>query len=514
MGRVQARIPPWVTYFFPSFGALLWMGTFVVVLGLGRGMINADGDLGRHITIGNYILDHARVPLRDLFTHTTAGQPFTPHEWLAEVIFAVTHRLMGLNGPVLISAVVIATAFWLVWVRTRDGRRNLLPAVIVTILATAGSAIHWLSRPHIFTFLFLAVWMIVLHQMSTGKSGRWWLLPVIMLLWANTHGGAVGGIATWALYGAGLGWNAFLRRKSREARMAPGFWRRYLAAGAGASLATLANPAGLGLWLNDLGHITNQYMASHTIEFLPPSIHNSSTWPFWFLGGMFVVMMVFASIRRRAELVFPGAAWLAMAVYSARNIPLFLIVSAPLLAQGLEETWSRLADRFGAARRFLVHDSRLLDLDQVVKGPVLPLLLVIGTFGAFQAGFHLDFQGKGNAYDSGIYPVEAVSWIQSNPQQGEMFNAFTWGGYLLYREWPKYRVFIDAGAEGARGEALTRQYLTVINRDSGWENVLDQYHVEWVILPPSEPVATTLRSTTGWQAVYEDGTAVIFRRGN
>jgi hypothetical protein len=181
------RIQLLLTYLLPSFGTVLWMSSFIGALASGRQMINIDGDLGRHITVGNYMLDNRVIPLRDVFSHTMAGQPITPHEWVAQVIFALAHRLIGLNGPILASALVISTSFWLVLLRIRSERKNLFPVVFVASLATTASSLHWLSRPHIFTFLLLALWMIVLRQMGNGKPDRWWLLPVLMLVWANTH---------------------------------------------------------------------------------------------------------------------------------------------------------------------------------------------------------------------------------------------------------------------------------------------------------------------------------------
>jgi hypothetical protein len=32
------------------------------------------------------------------------------------------------------------------------------------------SWVHWLARPHVFTFLFLAAWMLVLDQLRKGNS--------------------------------------------------------------------------------------------------------------------------------------------------------------------------------------------------------------------------------------------------------------------------------------------------------------------------------------------------------
>jgi len=75
--------PKFLRYLLPSISVLLWMITFVGVLVNGPKMINGDGDLGRHITVGNYILSNHVIPLTDVFSHTMTGEPLTPHEWLS-----------------------------------------------------------------------------------------------------------------------------------------------------------------------------------------------------------------------------------------------------------------------------------------------------------------------------------------------------------------------------------------------------------------------------------------------
>lgn len=90
-----------------------------------------------------------------------------------------------------------------------------------------------------------------------------------------------------------------------------------------------------------------------------------------------------------------------------------------------------------------------------------------------------------------------------------MFNEFTWGGYLLYRLFPLKRVFID-GQTDFYGEALTREYLRILNAEAGWQDTLNQYDVRWVILPPSRPLTRELTRTKGWREFFRDATAVIF----
>ncbi|MCK4488992.1 MAG: hypothetical protein KAU23_01970, partial [Anaerolineales bacterium] len=87
----------------PRIGEILFIAIFIALIGLGPKLMNVDGDLGRHITLGDYIISSRSIPTRDVFSHTKLGDPLTPHEWLADVIFALAHRAAGLDGIVWIT---------------------------------------------------------------------------------------------------------------------------------------------------------------------------------------------------------------------------------------------------------------------------------------------------------------------------------------------------------------------------------------------------------------------------
>ncbi len=508
---MNKNIPGFLAYLMPGLGDILWMGAFFGALGLGPRMMNVDGDLGRHLTIGRYILDQGKVPLQDLFSHTLTGQAVTPHEWLAQVLFALADRWMGLDGVVVLSAMLIALTFWLVFRRARQASQGLLFPVLAVVLSMAASSLHWLTRPHLFTFLMLALWIGVIEDLRNGRLMRWWLLPLLMLAWANLHGAFIAGFVTWGVYGAGLAFDAALRRFPRGEGLHGHFWRYYLLGGGLSLLATLANPSGLGLWGTSLGYVGNRYLVSHTAEYLPPNFHDSSTWPFLLFAGLLLVAVGLRSRRADAGQLFVAAAWLVMGLYSVRNVPLFAIAAAPLLAGSLQD-WlhanqhpeKRLAKVFNL-------DQRLLAIDLSLRGPVWPLLCLGLALSAFSAGARLDFARQGNAFDARVFPVAAADWLAKNPQEGDMFNYFPWGGYLLYRFWPERAVFID-GQTDFYGEAFTRQYEQVITQSPGWQDVLDQYQVAWAILPPGESLAQQLQEDPAWRRVYADETAAIFAR--
>ena len=71
-------------YVFPRIQDALFITSLIAVANQGPFLLNADGDLGRHITIGNYIAEARTIPTRDIFSHTMNGERLVPHEWLAQ----------------------------------------------------------------------------------------------------------------------------------------------------------------------------------------------------------------------------------------------------------------------------------------------------------------------------------------------------------------------------------------------------------------------------------------------
>jgi hypothetical protein len=204
-------------------------------------------------------------------------------------------------------------------------------------------------------------------------------------------------------------------------------------------------------------------------------------------------------------------AWMVMSLVSARNIPLFAIVSGPILACACTDWIQGKTGGRAFISKFLDLDHRLLAIESTMRGVVWPVLGVIAAVLMFFAGIPIDSRRQGNQFDPQVFPVAAAQWLEDHPQTRPVFNYFPWGGYLLYREWPATRVFID-GQTDFYGEALTREYETVLSMADGWQNVLSKYQVSWVIFPVESSLVTRLSMDPAWLVVYQDTTTAILRR--
>jgi hypothetical protein len=187
----------------------------------------------------------------------------------------------------------------------------------------------------------------------------------------------------------------------------------------------------------------------------------------------------------------------------ARNIPIFAIAACPILAESIRavpdrvKLWKSVESVF-AEIHFSSHN---------IAWPIVVTLSATIFFGA-----HYAVSGKSfNQFNPVVFPDKAVNWLMENPQNGNMFNEFNWGGYILYRLWPQELVFLDSQTD-FYGETLVREYEQTILAKYGWEDILSRYNVTWAIIPPNSPLSQALQTDEHWQVLYHDNTAIILRQ--
>ena len=483
-------------YRLPRLQDLLFITVFVGGLVLGARMLNTDSDLGRHLTLGNYILQSGRIPAQDILSYTRAGDSRPPYEWLSQVLFAAAFRLLGFDGVVLLTSVVIAAAFSLVFQDALKRSGGPLLSLLIVALAAAASSLHWLTRPHVFSFLFFAVWLAMLDRVRRAERQPLWQFPLLMALWANMHGSFVFGFLAYAAYL--VAWLLGLRRPPA------GGWtgRRLLLVGVTSLAASAATP---DLWHNWDAVLGNRsaYVLSRTAETMPVNPALPNTWAFLFLVAL-SALLVLAHFRQLPPAHVILLAGLVVASFlMARNVPLFVIAAAPLcatwLACDLQRVlpWSKLEDGFGS-------------IDRSLRGFLWSGFAVVLATGILL--YHRS-EARGNFYtlNPRVFPVHAADWLERNPLPGHMFNDFNWGGYLLFRTWPDQRVFVDSQSD-FYGEPLIREYADILGATPGWEAELIKYQVSWLVVPPAAPLAVQARRSASWRVAYEDAVAIILVR--
>ncbi|MGA2041296.1 MAG: hypothetical protein ABSH42_18610 [Bryobacteraceae bacterium] len=503
----------------PSLADIAFLMPMALLFGRMGGLIAllSDCDTGWHIRTGEWILAHHAVPYRDLFSYSKPDSIWYAWEWLADVVFAGLNKIGGLAAVSLFAMLLIAVTFALVF-RLARRKSNAVLAITVTVLAMAGSSIHWLARPHLYTLLFAVIFLSALDRVRDGHTkvaGIPWLvlLPVLTVLWSNLHGGFPVGMVLISVFGVAE-LLRFLLAAGGEGRAAVFAQAgKYFLSALACLAASLLNPYTYHLHVHVWQYLRDPYLSERIMEFLSVSFHHPIAIFFeTMLAGGVLAAAWYAKRGNYAEpLLF--LLWAHAALLSARNIPIFMIVVAPMVAAAADAGMRNLAAAPVAAwlRNLTARINRVMretsETDAIGRWHLASLAGVALVAALLYAphppkGFRAEF-------DPTRYPADAVSALRQYPA-ARVFTFDQWGDYLIYRLYPRSRVFVD-GRSDFYGEDFETKMLQVLNVNYGWDQTLARFAVDTVLMPPNSPLTGALKESCRWRVVYDDGVALVFR---
>ncbi len=301
-------------------------GLVLLAVVIGRG-IN-DPDYFWHVTVGRLITTSG-IPSVDPFSFTWFGQPWTPHEWLGEVLISVVQDAIGPMG-VLVAFGLLGTVTlgFVALLLARRGARTL--AVAAPVILGAGILASYLTvRPQALSWALLAALVAWLDALRAERS-RWaLLLPLLFVAWANLHGLWVVGLGVVAIY------TVFTLAGRTPMAAARG---RMLGGFALSALATMLTPAGPPGILYPLRYIdAGDWGLANIQEWQSPNFHDPAHWAF-----LLLIVALIANGGRRAPGWLVILSWVGVVagLVSLRNIPIAAILAAPALGIGIESRFA------------------------------------------------------------------------------------------------------------------------------------------------------------------------------
>jgi hypothetical protein len=474
----------------PRLQDIFYIALFAAVLLLGGRMLNLDGDLPRHLLTGKYILENKTIPSTELFIYPYLNRPYVSHEWLANVIFYAAYQLAGLAGIVALSAFLLASTFTLLYSDLSTRLRLRIPVLILVAWGALATSLNWAARPHLISMLLLAVVLTWADKLRRSEKISLWFFPALMILWVNTHGEFIAGILVLLAYSVGWLIDFLLGEQNADLTTGKNLWLALIFSAA----ASLLNPGGISPWFDLLGFVNNRYLMSRMMEANSPNFQLPEL-RIVFLLILFSVFLL--SIKRERISASQGillAGFTAMCLMAFRNIHLYGVVAPFVLAETLGDVKKLpLLERLEVSLHRVEH--KIHGAGWIIVSAILLTIFAITYHSLYQ-------------FSPAMFPVQAVNWLEKNPQQGRMFNDLNWGGYLEWRL--NQLAFVDSVADKT-GE-VTMQYETVATLSSGWQDVLKRYDVQWIIVRSNSPLVKTLPDEYGWKILYQDDAAVVLGR--
>jgi hypothetical protein len=368
---------------------------------------------------------------------------------------------------------------------------------------------------------------VLIHEGRLRWPASLWLLP-LFAIWANTHGGFVGGLVT-LVATLGLEGISVLLTRDPDARRAG--WERVghlaiLVVGAGA--ATLVNPYGYRLYSWVFSLLGDPFFMKLHDEWRTPDFQSAGALRYELLILLFPLLVGWSA--RRPHLIELGLSvlWLHFALTGFRYVPLWVVVAGPLLARSFVAI--RPLQELAASLELGRSPDSLFAHRPGSASWLWTLVAVVALFGwARSAQGTFAFHGKPAAHGGSspeaaggqpdLIAPEALNQLLAIHEEiasargtpPVIFHSYNWGGYLVWHGWPSVHIWIDDRNE-VHGKDRIEGYLSIRDAEPGWEKKLADAGVQLVCIEASTPLERELTRNAGWQERYRDKHAVIFER--
>ena len=465
-----------------------------------------DSDTGWHIITGARIVNEHRLPHADPYSFTREGQPWVAWEWLSDATMGLAFLKAGLPGVVWIFVLTIAAVTWLWFLLNWAVGGNFFVACLFAAPMLSTVNLHWLARPHIFSWLLLlaalcyfekaplqfrkrdAAILIAGSALWTNLHASFLLLPLVALIYSASH------------FARPLIWHV-----DTTLELAKGRW--FLMAALLSAAATLLNPYGWNLHAHVARYLLDSDLIDRIGEFQSFNFHVAG-------AGQIVLALAFAGIggvlallQRKLAHFLLAAVLITMSLRSARGLPIVALVLLPLANGAITDALRRAHDlRLNlrhALNGFLAYSDRLRLLDARFSGVAWAPAIAVLLFFWLQAPAIASHTG----FPPDQFPVTAANELTLLPSNIRLLAPDKYGGYLIFRFAGERKVFFD-GRSDFYGSAFMKQYIRLVEVRPGWQRQLNNFQFTHALLPSDYSLVPSLQQL-GWKILFRDDVATL-----
>lgn len=456
------------------------------------------------------MLSEHQLPRTDPYSFTRAGQPWFAWEWASDALMGLMYRTAGLPGVVWLFVLAIAAVTWLWFQLSWAAGGNFFLACFFAAPMLSTSNLHWLARPHIFSWVLLlaAIWyfeaaparfrvrdalaLTAWSVLWTNLHASFVLLPAVALIYAISH------------FARPLIWHTDTAMDVRKGR-----W--FLLAALFTGLATLLNPYAWHLHAHVSRYLMDAELIDRIGEFQSFNFHVAGSGQIILALGIAGIGGVLALMERKLAHFLMSVIFIAVALRSARGLPIAALVLLPLANGAITAALRRAHDlRPGlrhALNSFLAYSDRLRLLDARFSGVGITPVIAVLLFFWLQAPAVAAHTG----FPPDQFPVVAANELALLPQNIRLLSTDKYGGYLIFRFAGQRKVFFD-GRSDFYGSAFMKKYIRLVELRPGWQEQLNRFSFTHALLPNDYSLVPALQQL-GWKVVFRDEVATLLSRG-
>ncbi len=495
---IYIKLKPYrhLTQYIPFVFLLFFVFSFLY-----KSDFSFNQDLGLHLKLGQIIFTTGIVPKINLFSYTNPSFTFVNHHWLFEVFAYVSSISVGLQALLILKILIILfCAAVILMLSKRTKSAFFVPGAFIFF--------HLLRertdfRPEIFSFLFTVLTIYILEDFERKNSKLIYFLPIVMLVWTNTHIYFPVGIFIIFVFWADLLFRKFYLKQPEVLDKL-----KKLSIVAGASvLVTLINPNFITGALypftvfNNYGVTITENQTIFTLQ----NIHFvSPDFLFFYISAIIVIASIYISFFRKGFSIkntLLCLLGLGLAFQSIRGFPYLVLISLPYVLLNFNYTVSNI---------------------WIKAVNVIVVILIV-----FEAYFYLSGIYYGLTYEPYLPTLnlvqdekQATDFVLEHNLPQPIFNNFDTGSYFIYRSFPKYRVFVDERPEAYPASFFTNVYNPMQENYSDFKKVEKRYGFKTIFFtitdqnPRALKFLNAVTKDPSWKIVYLDQYMMVMVKSN
>jgi len=485
---------------------LAWAAVFLLLIT--TQIQHYDSDIFWALSSGRLIIENWSVPVTDPFSYTFFGKAWVDFTWGFQVIAHLFYTgLGGWTGLYILQLFLTFITFGLLFFNVRLLTAGRLPlTALLMVLAVSCVSPRLIIRPHLFGFLFISIYLLILN-IYDRRDCRWliFLILPLQILWINIHSSAILGLfIVWA-YAGGEVIDAFVRDGLKGFAGLVSAKKRLFILALIVPLISLINPYGLKLAvfpfihqggvntdaLHHIGEWSRLPLKEFFLFFYPVPLNYFAFKSLFYLG----LLSFFLNLRRlksRDLMLFAGAAY--MGISHLRWAGQFAFFAVPIIALNLG---SFFADR--------QYSGRLLR--RMGLGFALFIAIMMGIHTA-KASFR---ETLGIGVSTQAYPMGSVKFMRDKGLKGKLYNSYIFGGYII-NNYPGLKVFIDGRTPTVYSPRFFwKSRHTKTNKD--WETLSGEFGMTMALVKLDKPLCQILDKSPIWTpVVFDDVSALYLKR--
>ncbi len=389
-------------------------------------------DIWWHLATGKLIWEKHIIPHKDYFSYTFNGQPWIDSQWFFQAVIYKIYEIFGYNGLIIFKSFIIGLSLFFLYKTLRLGNIPLETSIVLILLTLWATSFRFSIRPHLATYLFVSIfWYLLLKIKETRKVRPFQIISLLtaFIIWLNCHGSFIIGIVL-----AGF----FLLEiiiKKRNLSTKEVFQDKEIKKFAFISttllIASLINPYGWKLLNFVLFSHTKNDATKFILEWQPLNIKTflSLTWNKEIFTKIIIIVILSGIVYNTKNIIRAPEKgiwiiWLCalalLAIKYIRFLGLFCFGCLPLLnifPLNYRNTYTK----------YLLSISAVITLVfclNYIKKPIIKNNLGMGII-------------------EENYPIDIVNFIKREKLPKPLFNDYATGGFIIWKLYPDYLVFID-----------------------------------------------------------------------